>query len=127
MRGSPVSTIASGITFGRIDAIPTLSRTHLELTTALRSHTLPVRDVSAIIEKDLALTAKILQMVNSAHFAPATRVKNVFDAVQMIGFDVVRALILSIQVFEFCKNISKTDLFRSVWEDVRQKIGRAHV
>lgn len=101
---------------GRIDAIPTLSRTHLELTKALRSTTLPVRDVSSIIEKDLALTAKILQMVNSMRFAPATRITRVFDAVQMIGFDVVRALVLSIQVFEFCKSISKTELFQSVWD-----------
>jgi putative nucleotidyltransferase with HDIG domain len=101
---------------GRIDAIPTLSKTHLELTKALRSPTLPVRDVTGIIERDLALTAKILQMCNTMRFAPASRVTSVFDAVQMIGFDVVRALVLSIQVFEFCKSIAKTQLFQSVWD-----------
>jgi putative nucleotidyltransferase with HDIG domain len=100
---------------GRIDAIPTISKTHLELTKALRSNALPVRDVSAIIERDLALTAKVLQMVNSVRFAPASRITRVFDAVQMIGFDVVRALVLSIQVFELCRSIAKTELFQSVW------------
>jgi putative nucleotidyltransferase with HDIG domain len=100
---------------GKIDAIPTLSRTYLELTKALRSTSLPLRDISAIIEQDLALTAKVLQMVNSVRFAPVRKIRSVFEAVQMIGFEVVRALVLSIQVFEFCQSTSKTDLFQTVW------------
>src|SRR5688572_15314152 len=100
---------------GRIDSIPTLSKTYLELTKALRSHTLPLRDVSAIIEQDLALTAKVLQTVNSVRFAPARRIQSVFDAVQMIGFEVVRALVLGIQVFEFCHKTARTELFQTVW------------
>jgi putative nucleotidyltransferase with HDIG domain len=100
---------------GKIDAIPTLSKTYLELTKALRSPTLSLRDVSSIIEQDLALTAKVLQTVNSVRFAPARRIQSVFDAVQLIGFEVVRALVLSIQVFEFCKSTSRTDLFQTVW------------
>ena len=100
---------------GRIDSIPTLSKTYLELTKALRSQTLPLRDISTIIEQDLALTAKVLQTVNSVRFAPARRIQSVFDAVQMIGFEVVRALVLGIQVFEFCHKTSKTDLFQTVW------------
>lgn len=100
---------------GKIDAIPTLSKTYLELTKALRSPTLSLREVSAIIERDLALTAKVLQTVNSVRFAPARRIQSVFDAVQLIGFEVVRALVLSIQVFEFCKSTSRTDLFQTVW------------
>lgn len=100
---------------GRIDAIPTLSKTYLELTKALRSNTMPLRDISTIIEQDLALTAKVLQTVNSVRFAPARRMRSVFEAVQMIGFEVVRALVLSIQVFEFCQNTSRTELFHSVW------------
>lgn len=101
---------------GKIDAIPTLSRTYLELTKALRSNTLPLREISAIIEQDLALTAKVLQTVNSVRFSPARQIRTVFEAVQIIGFEVVRALVLSIQVFEFCNTTIKTDLFKSVWE-----------
>jgi putative nucleotidyltransferase with HDIG domain len=101
---------------GKIDAIPTLSRTYLELTKALRSNTLPLREISSIIEQDLALTAKVLQTVNSVRFSPARNIRTVFDAVQIIGFEVVRALVLSIQVFEFCQSTAKTDLFKSVWD-----------
>jgi putative nucleotidyltransferase with HDIG domain len=100
---------------GRIDAIPTLSKTYLELTKALRSQSVPLRDISSIIEQDLALTAKVLQTVNSVRFAPSRRIQSVFDAVQMIGFEVVRALVLGIQVFEFSHKTSKTELFQTVW------------
>ena len=50
---------------------------------------MPLRDISTIIEQDLALTAKVLQTVNSVRFAPARRMRSVFEAVQMIGFEVV--------------------------------------
>lgn len=100
---------------GRIDAIPTLSKTYLELTKALRSNALSLHEISAIIEQDLALTAKVLQTVNSVRFAPARRMRTVFEAVQLIGFEIVRALVLSIQVFEFCQNTARTELFRTVW------------
>jgi putative nucleotidyltransferase with HDIG domain len=55
-------------------------------------------------------------MVNSVRFAPANRVTNVFDAVQLIGFEVVRALVMTIHVFELCKTIAKTEVFESVWD-----------
>jgi putative nucleotidyltransferase with HDIG domain len=101
---------------GRIDSIPAISKTHLELTKALQSLSLPLADIGTIIERDPALTAKILQIVNSARFAPARRVTNVCDAVQLIGFDVVRAVAMSIQVFELCRSIAKTEVFKAVWE-----------
>jgi putative nucleotidyltransferase with HDIG domain len=100
---------------GKIEAIPTLSETYIELTKALRSPTLPIRDIATIIENDLALTAKVLQTVNSVRFAPSRRVQSVFEAVQLIGFEVVRALVLSIQVFEFCHKTAKTELFQTIW------------
>jgi putative nucleotidyltransferase with HDIG domain len=100
---------------GKIDAIPTLSKTYLELTKALRSNCLPLRDISAIIERDLALTAKVLQTVNSVRYAQNRKVQSVFEAVQLIGFEVVRALVLSIQVFEFCQQTIGTEFFNFIW------------
>jgi putative nucleotidyltransferase with HDIG domain len=100
---------------GRLESIPTLSRTFQELNRALRSNGLPIRDISAIIERDLALTAKVLQMVNSARFSPARRINSIFEAVQMLGFDLVRALVLGIHVFQFGDKISSSNLYQTVW------------
>ncbi len=100
---------------GKLESIPTLSRTFQELNRALRSNGLPIRDISAIIERDLALTAKVLQMVNSARFSPARRINSIFEAVQMIGFDLVRALVLGVHVFQFGDKISSSNLYQTVW------------
>jgi putative nucleotidyltransferase with HDIG domain len=100
---------------GRLESIPTLSRTFQDLNRALRSNGLPIRDISAIIERDLALTPKVLQMVNSARFSPARRINSIFEAVQMIGFDLVRALVLGIHVFQFGDKISSSNLYQTVW------------
>jgi putative nucleotidyltransferase with HDIG domain len=101
---------------GKLDGIPTLARTYVELTRLLHSNAFPIGDLSAIIEKDPVLTAKLLQMANSVRFAPTRRISTVFEAVQLIGFDLVRAMVLGVQVFEWCNKIAKTKLFDRVWE-----------
>ncbi len=110
---------------GKINALPTVSKTYQELNKALHSNNMPMQEVSDIVERDLALTAKLLQMVNSASLAPARRITSVFDAVQMIGLGVVHALIVSTQVFEFCHEAAETELYETIWKQSLETAVRA--
>lgn len=58
-----------------------------------------------IIGKDSAMTAKILQFVNSAFFGIPRRIDTPAQAVAMLGFDIVKALVLSAHVFSSFKSI----------------------
>jgi HD-like signal output (HDOD) protein/ActR/RegA family two-component response regulator len=100
---------------GKINALPTVSGTYRKLTKALQSNSVPMQEVSEIVARDIALTAKVLQIVNAAKLAPARRITSVLEAVQLIGLGVVRALAVSTQLFEFCHEVVETDLYRSVW------------
>ena len=51
------------------------------------------------------MTAKILQMVNSAFFGLRRHVSNPADAVSLLGIDIVKSLALSIQIFSQFANI----------------------
>jgi putative nucleotidyltransferase with HDIG domain len=65
----------------------------------LASPNASAESVADLIRKDMSLTAKILQLVNSAFFGVAHTVEDVRDAVQILGFSTVRTLSLSIYVF----------------------------
>jgi putative nucleotidyltransferase with HDIG domain len=55
--------------------------------------------VGEIISQDASLTAKLLQLANSAFFALPRPVVSVPEAVQIIGFNLVKSLSLSLGLF----------------------------
>ena len=86
---------------GKIGALPCPSEIFLELSSALNSSASSIHDISDIVSRDPALTAKALQIVNSAQFGSARRITSIMEAVQMIGLDLVRAIAGGLQIFKF--------------------------
>ena len=57
-------------------------------------------DLSAIITVDQALTAKVLRLANSAFYGFPFRIKNITQAVSILGFDTIRNLALTVSVYK---------------------------
>jgi CheY-like chemotaxis protein len=53
---------------GKVGELPSLSATYMSLTRTVSDPDAPVERVAHIIEQDVAMSAKILQLVNSAFF-----------------------------------------------------------
>jgi HD-like signal output (HDOD) protein len=83
----------------RIDCLPSLPASHAQITEELRKSEPSVERVSAIICRDIGMTTKILQLVNSAFFGLSQPASNVEEAVMYLGLTTIRALVLSTQVF----------------------------
>lgn len=83
----------------RIAALPSLPEAYTKLTTELQSPDASISIVGEIIEADVAMTAKILQLVNSAFFGIRRHVSSVTQAVTLLGLDTVRSLVLMVGVF----------------------------
>jgi HD-like signal output (HDOD) protein len=58
-----------------------------------------INKVGKIIEKDLAMSAKILQLVNSAFFGLFSKVDSPTRAVQLLGLDTIKVLVLGLGIF----------------------------
>ncbi len=56
-------------------------------------------DVAAVIERDAAMTAKVLQLANSAFFGIGHNVTRVRDAVVYLGVDTIKSLALTAEAF----------------------------
>jgi HD-like signal output (HDOD) protein len=84
---------------GRVGSLPSLPATYLELTAEMESEDLSLKRVGDIVAHDVALTAKILQLVNSAFFGLPRHVENVAQAISFLGAETIRSLVLSTAVF----------------------------
>jgi HD-like signal output (HDOD) protein len=83
----------------RVSSLPTLPALHQQLTAELAKEEPSVERVAEIISKDVGMTSKILQLVNSAFFGLAESAANPLDAVFYLGLSTIRALVLSVHVF----------------------------
>jgi putative nucleotidyltransferase with HDIG domain len=82
----------------RIKEVPTLPTIVYELTKLLQDPDTSVAKISQTIEKDQAMSLKILKLVNSAFYGFKSKVSDIRNAVIMLGFNAVRNAIVSIAV-----------------------------
>jgi hypothetical protein len=90
---------------GKIDRLPSLPRVYSALITTLSQSDAPTADVVRILKQDIALCAKLLQLANSSFFQLAQRITGVERAVVYLGFNMVKNLVLSVELFQAAKSI----------------------
>ena len=91
---------------GKVDILPSRPDVYANLSSTLSDDNASMEDVAEIIEKDIAITAKILQVVNSAFFGLAQNISNIRDAVAYLGLNTVKGLVLSEEVHRTFNKIS---------------------
>jgi putative nucleotidyltransferase with HDIG domain len=82
-----------------IASLPALPQVYLELMQELKSEEPSLEKAGQIVARDMALTAKILQLVNSAFFALGRPIAHPAEAAIFLGTETLKALVLSLQVF----------------------------
>jgi putative nucleotidyltransferase with HDIG domain len=97
---------------GTITELPSWSSAYAALNAALRNALTPTGDVVNIIQQDLAMSAKILQLVNSGFFGLPQRANTLEHAVNYLGLDKIRTLALYPETFRvFAPDIRIPDSF----------------
>ena len=97
---SLISNDAVRSIIGRIQKLPSLPQTYSKLLHVLGNEKSGVTDVARVLEEDMAMCAKLLQLVNSAFFGLGREITNIQQAVVFLGFSMVRNLVLTAEVFE---------------------------
>jgi HD-like signal output (HDOD) protein len=83
----------------KLSSLPSMPAVYVQMVEALQTPDCPIERIGEIVAADPALTAKLLQLVNSAFFGFAREVSSVVEAIQMLGVGVIRSLALSVQLF----------------------------
>jgi putative nucleotidyltransferase with HDIG domain len=81
------------------ETLPSLPAIYTQVINELHSPDPSVKKISDIIATDLAMTAKILQVVNSAFFGLVRKINNPKEAVMLLGTETIKALVLSVKIF----------------------------
>lgn len=90
----------------RVDTVTPMPQILQQVMALLHDDRASAADLAKLIALDQALTARVLRLANSAHFARRERVATAKDAVVTIGFNEVRDLILARGLWEaFSKGV----------------------
>ena len=83
---------------GRIRTFPTIPSLYLEIVNALKDPNASTEDVGAIIAKDMAMTTKLVQVLNSAYFGLPRTITDPTEAVGILGFETVKSLTMTVKL-----------------------------
>src|SRR6202142_656073 len=84
---------------GSVQDLPVMPRAYIQLRDTLANPNYSLKNVVRIVEQDVGISAKILQLVNSAFFGLPRDVSSVQMAVCYIGAEMLQNLVLSAEVF----------------------------
>ncbi|MEA3435310.1 MAG: HDOD domain-containing protein [Thermodesulfobacteriota bacterium] len=94
-----------------IKDIPTLPTIVFELNELLKDPNTPITDISDIIEKDQAMSLRVLKLVNSAFYGIHKEVNDIGNAIVLLGFNTVRNAIVSLGVINSFSGIKSLEGF----------------
>jgi HD-like signal output (HDOD) protein len=84
---------------GALQQLPSVPTVYFEMMSAMARPDVSASKIARIIEKDTAMAAKTLQLVNSACFCLLRRITTVDQAVAYLGMDLIRDLSLTVHMF----------------------------
>lgn len=82
----------------RVRTVPSLPEVVTRIAQATQDPTADARSITALVVKDPAIAGKMLQMVNSVFYGLNEPVRDLGQAVSILGFKTIRSIALSIGV-----------------------------
>lgn len=95
MANDQLKNVVSGI-----DTLPSLPNVYAQLQEVLQNKEAGPGQVADVIEQDVAMSAKLMQLVNSSFFGLYSKVESIDRAVKLLGLDTIRILVLGLQIFD---------------------------
>jgi len=83
----------------KVESLPTLPTVAIKVIETALDERASARDVAEIITTDQALASKLLKVVNSPSMGLRHEVSDISQAIVLLGFQVLKSLVLSVSVF----------------------------
>ncbi len=80
-------------------SLPTIPAIYQEIQRIVESENSSIAEIATVVGRDLATSAKLLQLVNSSFFGLGRRVSSVEHAITLLGLVRLRALVLANHLF----------------------------
>lgn len=83
-----------------IKSLPTLPAVAQKVNKMAENDKTSANQLGSIISTDQAISGRVLRLVNSSFYGFPGRISSISNAILLLGFDVVKSLIISVSVFE---------------------------
>ena len=83
-----------------IQDLPILSSVAMNIASRIHSPSANAAEIGQLIEHDPALTARVLQLVNSAYYGFPHRIRSVQHAVVILGFGKIKSVVTAVSVYD---------------------------
>jgi len=101
----------------RLESVPSRSASYQEVVKELECDNPSLSKVAAIIARDMGMTAKVWQLANSPQFGGQYHIANTEQAVALLGCDVLKALVVSLQQMSmFDAAAPKPQWIEAIWK-----------
>ena len=113
LQNDDIAKLVNGIV--KLPSVPTL---YTRLLNEIQSDNPSLEVVSDIIGQDLTMSARLLQLVNSAFFNLPNQIKNPRQAVNLLGLNNIQALVLYVNLFSGEDDIKAVKGFslKEIWK-----------
>ena len=91
---------------GRVGSLPSPPSVVMKINALLDRDDVSVKELDALISTDVGMSAKVLQMVNSAFFGLGQQITHVHDAIAYLGLNLVRDLVVTSEVLSSAEGSS---------------------
>jgi len=98
--------------FNSIVRLPSLPKVVQEVMQILSNDKVDINQLASLIKQDAVIAAKVLKMANSSFYGVTRAVKNIDDAVAILGLAKLRSLVIASGVTGAVANVPGLDLKR---------------
>ena len=88
------------VVIGQLGDLPPLPATYSKISQMALDPDVSMDAVAAVVERDPAITAAVLRIINSAYFGLPRRVSSVRETVRYLGIVPLKNLVLTVEIFE---------------------------
>ena len=93
-----------------IEALPALPTTYNKIMKELESDDFSLKNIGAIVSQDIGTSTNILKQVNSSFWGLTSKVQTPDQAVNLLGADIIKSLVLKHHIFSLYEDIG-SDIF----------------
>ena len=97
-------------------SLPSLPQLYDELVSKLADENACIADLGEIIGRDISMSAKILQLVNSAFFGLGSKVDSIDRAVVLLGADLLKTLVLAAELVTAFEDGANAEEIGDIWD-----------
>jgi len=98
--------------------LPTLPEIALKVRQAVEKDCQSATDLASLLEQDIALSARLLQLANSPLYRPRTKIDNLQMAITRLGVRIVKDLVVMLAIKQAFNTKDKTleKQFKAIWQ-----------